>query len=64
MKRLIFALMLGMLVLAGCGNKNVCKVDGCNNPTFKEGYCKNHYERNLAESIGNNAADAIGGLFK
>lgn len=65
-----YGLVLGMVLimsvtgLTACGGKkNVCSVDGCSQPTYEDGLCRDHYAKNKSEKAVNDLKDAVSGLF-
>lgn len=42
-KKLLFCIMLGTLLSTLVGCTTPCKVDGCKDEVYQEGYCNYHY---------------------
>lgn len=44
MRKVLLALLAMMMVLlVGCGKKEICTVDGCTQEVYKDGLCADHY---------------------
>ena len=50
----VITVILTAICFFGCGTSEKCRI--CSEDVFKDGYCKEHYFKNLAESL-------VGGLF-
>ena len=65
MKKQLFILILAvtMIILSACAESN-CKVDGCNDEIYEDGYCKYHYTLNVTkEVIDETAKNAFNRIF-
>lgn len=58
---IVVGLIVSIFILTSC--QRTCKVPGCNQPTFENGYCSQHYYIEQAKgaigAIGNIISDSI-----
>lgn len=52
-----------VILLAACGNKNVCRKEGCNQPTYQDGLCRDHWNDQQINNAVGNAANAVNNFF-
>lgn len=65
-KSLLLSLTLFVVIvmLTACGNdKKLCSVEGCNQPTYEDGLCRDHYAKNKSEKAVDDLKEAVSGLF-
>lgn len=60
---LFLVLVLAFLSVCSCGNKNVCSKEGCNQPTYQDGLCKDHYDDKQIKDAAGNLAGAVNSFF-
>ncbi|MBQ2204806.1 MAG: hypothetical protein II411_02795 [Lachnospiraceae bacterium] len=65
MKKISLGLILALsiMLVSACGNKNVCSKDGCNQPTYQDGLCRDHWNERQANNVVGNVAGAVNSFF-
>ena len=65
MKKISLGIILALLIMAvsACGNKNVCSNDSCNQPTYQDGLCRDHWNERQVNNVVGNIANAANSIF-
>lgn len=59
MKKVSVVLVILVMLISACGDKNVCSVKGCGQPTYQDGLCSDHLKEKTIKDAANKVADAL-----